>query len=128
MKGDARFAVCISNKGYAASLEVRKIYRLIPDRAGAQHGLVRVVDEMGEDYLFPEEYFISLRLPHAAERAVLRALPLGRYGGGSSPGTASAVPKTKVKPQSALAAGANSASSRVDTRSLDSRKRRARSG
>jgi hypothetical protein len=75
MKGDAQFAVCISNKGYAASLEVRKIYHLIPDKTGAKHGLVRVVDEMGEDYLFPEEYFVSLRLPQAAERAVLRASP-----------------------------------------------------
>ena len=73
MKGDAQFAVCISSKGYAASLEVRKIYRLIPDKAGAKHGLVRVVDEMGEDYLFPEECFVSLKLPRAAERAVLRA-------------------------------------------------------
>jgi hypothetical protein len=78
MKGDAQFAVCISNKGYAASLEVRKIYRLIPDKAGAKHGLVRVVDEMGEDYLFPEEYFVSLRLPQAAERAVLRVTLAGR--------------------------------------------------
>jgi len=75
MKGDVQFAVCTSNKGYAASLEVRKIYRLIPDKAGAKHGLVRVVDEMGEDYLFPEEYFVALRLPLAAERAVLRASP-----------------------------------------------------
>jgi hypothetical protein len=75
VKSDARFAVCISNKGYAASLEVRKIYPLIPDKAGAKHGLVRVVDEMGEDYLFPEECFVSLRLPQAAERAVLRASP-----------------------------------------------------
>lgn len=75
MRGDAQFAVCISNKGHAASLEVRKIYRLIPGKAGANHGLVRVVDEMGEDYLFPEEYFVSLRLPQAAARAVLRASP-----------------------------------------------------
>jgi len=74
MKGDALFAVCISNKGYAASLEVRKIYRLIPDKAGAKHGLVRVVDEMGGDYLFPEEYFVPIKLPQAAERAVLRAI------------------------------------------------------
>lgn len=73
MKSETQFAVCISNKGYAASLEVRKIYRLIPDRAGAKHGLVRIIDEMGEDYLFPEEYFVPLRLPQAAERAMLRA-------------------------------------------------------
>jgi hypothetical protein len=69
MKGDAQFAVCISNKGYAASLEVRKIYRLIPDKAGAKHGLVRVVDEMGEDYLFPGECFVSLTLPRFAASA-----------------------------------------------------------
>jgi hypothetical protein len=59
-EGQCPLAVCISNKGCAASLEVRKIYRLIPDNAGAKHGLVRVVDGMGEDYLFPEEYFVSL--------------------------------------------------------------------
>jgi len=75
MKGHVEFAVCISNKGCAASLEVRKIYRLIPDKAGAEHGMVRVVDEMGEEYLFPKEYFVSLRLPLAAERAVLRVSP-----------------------------------------------------
>ena len=75
MTGETQFAVCISNKGYAASLEVRKIYRLIPDKAGSKHGLVRVIDEMGEDYLFPQEYFVHLRLPQAAERALLRATP-----------------------------------------------------
>ena len=75
MKNETKFAVCISNKGYAASLEVRKIYRLVPDKAGLKHGLVRVIDEMGEDYLFPEEYFVPLRLPQAAERAMLRATP-----------------------------------------------------
>jgi hypothetical protein len=57
VKGDAQFVVCISNKGCGASLELRKIYRLIPDEAGSEHGLVRVVDEMGEGYLYPEEYF-----------------------------------------------------------------------
>jgi hypothetical protein len=61
MKSDAQFAVCISNKGYAASLEVRRIYRLIPDKVAAKHGLVRVVDEMGEDYLFPRDYFARPR-------------------------------------------------------------------
>jgi hypothetical protein len=75
MRSEVQFAVCISNKGYAASLEVRKIYRMIPDRAGAKHGMVRVIDEMGEDYLFPEEFFVPLRLPQAAERAMLRATP-----------------------------------------------------
>jgi hypothetical protein len=60
---------------HGSPLEVRKIYHLIPDKAGAGRGLVRVIDEMGEDYLFPEEYFVPLTLPQAAERAVLRAAP-----------------------------------------------------
>jgi hypothetical protein len=70
MKNRHQFAICISNTGYAASLEVRKIYRVLPDKAGARHGLIRVVDEMGEDYLFPEEYFVALRLPQAAEETL----------------------------------------------------------
>ena len=53
-------------------MEVRKIYLLIPDRSGSKHGLVRVIDEMGEDYLYPQEYFIPIKLPQAAEKAVLR--------------------------------------------------------
>jgi hypothetical protein len=62
---------------------VRKIYRLIPDNAGAKHGLVRVVDEMREDYLFPKEYFVPLRLPLAA------GIRLQYYAVG---GTANALP------------------------------------
>lgn len=73
VKREKQFAVCISNKGCVASLEVRKIYRLIPDKVGSKHGLVRVVDEMGEDYLFPEEYFVPVNLPQAVECALLRA-------------------------------------------------------
>ena len=63
MKREAEFVICVGNKGYAASLEVRKIYRLLPDRAGTKHGLVRIIDEMGEDYLFSEEYFVSVCVP-----------------------------------------------------------------
>jgi hypothetical protein len=73
MKHDRKFAICISNKGYAASLRVRKIYLLIPDKVGSEHGLVRVVDEMGEDYLFPEEYFAPLTLARVS--GSLKSLP-----------------------------------------------------
>ena len=52
----------ISN-GYPASLEVRKIYRIIPDAHSAEHQLVQVVDESGEDYLYPADYFIPIELP-----------------------------------------------------------------
>jgi len=60
---EARFAVCIKNDGYPASLEVRKIYRMVPDARAAEHQLVRVVDESGEDYLYPADYFVPIELP-----------------------------------------------------------------
>jgi len=60
---EAQYAVCIKNEEYPASLEVRKIYRIIPDTRSAEHQLVRVVDESGEDYLYPADYFIPIELP-----------------------------------------------------------------
>ena len=65
--------VCINNKGYPASLEIRKLYQAIPDERAAKVRQVRVVDESGEDYLYPAEYFAPVRLPNATEKAVLRA-------------------------------------------------------
>lgn len=73
MKRAPHFVVCVSNKGYAASLELRKIYQVLPDKVGSKHKQIRVVDESGEDYLYPEENFVPLRLPQAVERAVRRA-------------------------------------------------------
>ncbi|MBI5880307.1 MAG: hypothetical protein HZB53_21870 [Chloroflexi bacterium] len=61
-----RFVLCIRNDGYPASLEERKIYRLIPDRDAKAHDLVRVVDESGEDYLYPAAWFVSITVPQAA--------------------------------------------------------------
>jgi hypothetical protein len=68
-----RFVLCVENKGYAASLEPRKVYRLIADVQASRHGQLRVVDESGEDYLYPEKYFVPIKLPQAAERAVLKS-------------------------------------------------------
>ena len=67
------FVVCLSNDGYAASLEPRKIYVVLRDAAAERNGLLRVVDESGEDYLYPEEYFVPVELPPSAEKAVQRA-------------------------------------------------------
>ena len=67
------FALCVGNQDYAASLEVRKVYRLLGDPSANKHHQVRVIDESGEDYLYPEEYFVPIKLPQAAQRAVLRA-------------------------------------------------------
>lgn len=67
------FVVCINSKGYPASLEIRKLYQAIPDETAAKVRQVRVIDESGEDYLYPENYFAPVNLPEAAERALLRA-------------------------------------------------------
>ncbi|HLF91218.1 MAG TPA: hypothetical protein VI451_19895 [Anaerolineales bacterium] len=60
-----KFAICINNKDYPASLELHKIYRIIPDEEAEAEDDVRVIDESGEDYLFPAEYFLLLALPAA---------------------------------------------------------------
>ena len=71
-RAEKSFVVCISNKGYPASLEIRKLYQSLPDERAAKLGQLRVIDESGEDYLYPENYFAAVRLPQAAERALLR--------------------------------------------------------
>jgi hypothetical protein len=73
MKRETQFVICVGNKGYAASLELRKIYQVIPDKVTSGLHQIRVIDESGEDYLYPEEYFVPVQLPQAVERAVRRA-------------------------------------------------------
>jgi hypothetical protein len=68
---DAQFAVCIDNEGYKASLELGKLYRILPDKDAQAHGLVRVVDESGEDYAYSSNRFHSMKLPSVIERALL---------------------------------------------------------
>ena len=67
------FAVCIRNAGFGASLEVGKLYPLVVDPGAEANDLIRVIDESGEDYLYPEEYFVDVQLPQSAEKAVRRA-------------------------------------------------------
>ncbi len=68
-----QFAVCIDNTGYPASLELHRIYRVLPDEDAAQDGDIRVIDESGEDYLYPAAYFVVIELPQELQRALLRA-------------------------------------------------------
>jgi hypothetical protein len=68
-----RFAVCVSNTDYPASLEIHKIYRVLPDADAASDGDLRVVDESGEDYLYPAEYFVLIELPQAVKKSLLQA-------------------------------------------------------
>ncbi|MEI8370333.1 MAG: hypothetical protein WCJ31_18040 [Planctomycetia bacterium] len=69
MQKQAHFAICVRNKGVPASLELRKVYRLVADAAAAADGLVRVVDESGEDSLYPDSFFVPIEVPKAAVRA-----------------------------------------------------------
>ena len=67
------YLFCIKNDAYPASLEVRKVYERISDPAAEKHGLVRVVDESGEDYLYPERFFVTVQLPSSVRKAFARA-------------------------------------------------------
>ncbi len=57
------FMICVNNRGYEASLEVRKLYEVLPDKTPEKHHQIRVIDESGEDYLYPEKFFAPVRLP-----------------------------------------------------------------
>ena len=66
--------VCIRNDDYEVSLERRKIYEILPDADAERHGQVRVIDESGEDYLYPANYFVRLDLPQGTREAVIEAV------------------------------------------------------
>ena len=69
----AQFVVCLNNDGYKASLEVGKLYRFIPDEEAEAEGLLRVIDESGEDYAFKAERFYPVHLPAPVEKGLLAA-------------------------------------------------------
>jgi len=68
-----QLAVCVDNEGYAVSLEKRKIYLSLRDANAEKHGMLRIVDESGEDYLYPRTFFRTIVLPQAVKKAVLAA-------------------------------------------------------
>ena len=68
-----KLVICIRNTGYEVSLERRKIYSVLPDAEAKKHKMLRVVDESGEDYLYPEGLFLSVTLPPATRQALLAA-------------------------------------------------------
>ena len=71
MSTKPQFAICVKNEEYPASLQLWKVYRVLPDEKGARHNMIRVVDESGEDYLFSASYFVPVKLPQAVESAIL---------------------------------------------------------
>jgi hypothetical protein len=67
------FVVCLRNSGYKASLEPRKLYKALPDAAAEKHGQIRIVDESGEDYLYPASFFLSVPLSTQVAAKVAKA-------------------------------------------------------
>ena len=65
-RNQRRYVLCVENTGYPTSLEIRKIYRTLSDAVAARRGLARVIDESGEDYLYPKDYFVPIEVPRAA--------------------------------------------------------------
>ncbi len=67
------FVVCVNNRDYPASLELHKIYRVLPDEDAAEDGDIRVIDESGEDYLYSADRFVEVDLPRTVRRSLLQA-------------------------------------------------------
>ena len=68
-----RFAICVKNSGYPASLEIHKVYRVLPDKDAEKDGDLRVIDESGEDYLYPADYFVLAELRPGTVRALKKS-------------------------------------------------------
>ncbi|MCA9965617.1 MAG: hypothetical protein KC423_15285 [Anaerolineales bacterium] len=66
-----QFAICINNHSYEDDLIVRMVYQVLPDDAAAQSNYLRIVDETGEDYLYPATFFIPIIVPNEADQLLL---------------------------------------------------------
>ena len=69
----ARFVICINNGGYVDDLKVRTVYQLLPDESAAKSNYIRIIDETGEDYLYPAHLFASIELPRELQKVLLTA-------------------------------------------------------
>lgn len=73
MNSKHHFVICVNSRGYAASLEPRKLYEFIPDELAHKHNQIRIIDESGDDYLYPDHLFVSVDLSEQIEKAILVA-------------------------------------------------------
>ena len=69
----SQFVICVDNSEYPASLELHKLYRILPDKDAALDGDIRVIDESGEDYLYPAEYFVIIKVPRQSAQALAKS-------------------------------------------------------
>jgi len=70
-ESEARFAICINNGGYIDDLKVRTVYQILPDESAAKSNYIRVIDETGEDYLYPANLFVPINVPREVEETFL---------------------------------------------------------
>ncbi len=73
MKTKTKYAICVDNTGYQASLILKKIYEIIPDARAEKDDFIRVIDESGEDYLYHVSHFVTIELPEEVERVLVAA-------------------------------------------------------
>ena len=73
MHGKSQFVVCVDNSEYPASLELHKIYRTVPDGDAEADGDIRIVDESGEDYLYSQDRFVTIRVPSVVRESLVHA-------------------------------------------------------
>jgi hypothetical protein len=71
MNADKHFVVCVKNDDYEGALELRKIYEVLADRDAEPHEMIRVIDESGEDYLYPRDWFLAIELPQNLEDVIV---------------------------------------------------------
>ena len=71
MSSEKHFVVCVRNDEYEGALELRKIYEVLEDRDAEPHDLMRVIDESGEDYLYPRQWFLPIQLPQNIEEVIV---------------------------------------------------------
>ena len=64
----SRFVLCVRNDGYPASLELHKVYRVLPDRSAAKEKKLRIIDESGDDYLYQADFFVKISMPKNAQK------------------------------------------------------------
>ena len=71
------FAICVNNSEYPASLDLHKVYRVLPDEEATQDGDLRVIDESGEDYLYPADYFVVIEVPRETAQVLSKSFERG---------------------------------------------------
>jgi hypothetical protein len=76
-----RIVICINNSGYADDLKVRTIYQVLPDESAARSNYLRIIDETGEDYLFPAAYFMPIELPTEVKQFFWQPISIAKSSG-----------------------------------------------